>query len=71
MDYGFIDGVITSAICAWVLVMGYSNKADIEKNKFIELFKSSKFVRFLFWFVLIFGIFNIIKSTLINIGIFT
>jgi hypothetical protein len=71
MDYGFIDGVITSAICVWVLVMGYSNKADIEKNKFIELFKSSKFVRFLFWFVLIFGIFNIIKSTLINIGIFT
>ncbi len=71
MDYGFIDGVITSAICVWVLVMGYSNKVDIEKNKFIELFKSSKFVRFLFWFVLIFGIFNIIKSTLINIGIFT
>jgi hypothetical protein len=71
MDYGFIDGVITSAICVWVLVMGYSNKADIEKNKFIELFKSSKFVRFLFWFVLIFGVFNIIKSTLINTGIFT
>jgi hypothetical protein len=71
MDYGFIDGVITCAICVWVLATGYSNKESVEKNKFIELFKSSKFVRYLFWFVLIFGVLNIIKSILINIGVFT
>jgi len=71
MDYGFIDGVITCAICILVLVTGYSNKVNIEKKQFIELFKSSKFVRFLFWFILVFGVYNIIKSTLINIGIFT
>jgi hypothetical protein len=71
MDYGFIDGVITSAICIWVLTKGYSNKENIEQDKFIKLFNSSKSVRFLFWFVLAFGVFNVIKSTLINIGVFT